>query len=115
LVEIQTLNAINILILHKPNLVKLKVSKRKLSLLQKFLELNIIKCLVIKNKQIIIKGNKNYNTKLSIIYSNTKKIPISLKTIKRLKNNYILKTSRGILTSTEAVKFKVGGLLLAKL
>jgi len=115
LIEIQTLNAINILILHKPNCIVLKKDKTKLDILRKFLELNILKSIVIKNNKIVLKANKRYKIKLVILYSITKKISISLKILKKLKNSYILKTSKGILTSTEAVNFRTGGVLLVKL
>lgn len=115
MIELETINALNILILHKRNSIKLKKNIYRLTLLKKFLELGIIKSIKYDKNSYIISRNLLYKSKVSLVYSNTKKISIKYNFLKKLKNTYIIKTTKGFLTTEEAFNYKIGGLLVAKL
>lgn len=101
---------------------KIKLNKNELKIIQFFVKLGVIKKIIIKDNFYYIFYSFIRNKKKFLIinmYKPSKKKFIKLNILKKLvlKKNWFLlmSTNKGIISSVEAVKLKVGGLIIAKL
>lgn len=107
---------------HNRRSSKINISKKDFNIIKIFINLNIIKKIVLIEKEVyLIEYNYVDNKKnflIKNIYKPSNKKIIKLKEIKKTfyrKNNIlILSTSNGILTTNEAIKKKTGGVILSK-
>lgn len=116
------INLIKINILNKKNKIILKNLKINKNLLKILIKLNIIKYIILKNNNIIIylnffKKNKSI-FKLKNTFKKTSLKIIKYKNLKKInkKNNIlILSTNKGLITNYDAMKKKIGGLIILHL
>lgn len=117
------INLIKISTKHKKKGFIINNSKKNINILKAFIKINIIKFINIKNNKIIVyinyKNNKPvFNNIINIFKSSNKKF-ISLKNLKKISNKhnwvFILSTNKGLINNYEALKLKVGGLIIAKI
>lgn len=116
------------------NLIKISVSKNKkgfviinntknINIVKVFLKINIIKFVRIKDNYIFAYinyvNNKPIFKNIINMFKPSKKRFISLKELEKIKKKHnwilILSTNKGLINNFEAVNFKVGGLLIAKI
>lgn len=117
---INTLNAIKVAYNNKLSYTTVPYNKYLVSLLNNFLHINYIKDYTIKDKYIHINLNDNclnFWKNAKIISTNSKKYYITYKKL-HLMTKYdfttvvFLHTSKGILTSQQAIKNRIGGQIL---
>lgn len=116
------------------NLLKISIKNKKkgfivdkniknINILKSFLKINIIKFILFKDKKILVfinyKNNKPLFKNILNFYKTSHKTYINYKNLNKIikKHNWllILSTSRGIINSSEALRLRVGGLIIAKL
>jgi len=100
-------------------------NKKNLELLKVFLKINIIKYVKIEKygKKLFVCinyiNNKPVFKNIVNLYKPSRKYNISLKTLECVSKNHnwiiILSTNKGIINNFEAVKYKTGGVVLAKI
>lgn len=108
---------------HNKKYIKITIFKKDLNIIKIFIKLNIVKKIYKYNvNKYIVEFNYENNKKIFLIqniFKPSQKKTIKLKTLKNTfhkKNNLlILSTNKGVITSYEAVKYKIGGLLLSKI
>ena len=106
---------------HKNSVIKIKLTKKNIRILNILLKINLILGLVVQDKSHLnvylnLKSSKKLYvfSKPSIIYN--VKLKYFVKILKySSKNSIFLSTSRGILSLTSAYFFNIGGILLFKL
>jgi len=91
-------------------------------LLSKMLELNIIagtKQLTHLKIKVFLNKKNNFVKNIKILYKISNKISVNLKSLKKLNRTkssiYILFTNKGMLTSIEAERLCIGGIIFFKL
>jgi len=121
------INHLNISLSRKLLRTTVRFSKRFLSLLHILQSSGLVKNYLIFGKDrkyirfsIFYYKNKSFFSGVRLISTLSKKFNISLSALRRLhtvssSTTYILNTSRGIITHTDAIRFNIGGILLCTL
>ena len=120
---VNCINLIKICIKHNKKGFIIKKTNKNINVLKAFIKINIIKFIFIKNNTITVyinyKNNKPVFKNIINIFKSSNKKFISLKNLKKInsKHNwiFILSTNKGIINNYEALKLKIGGLIIAKI
>ena len=117
------INITKVCIKHKKKGFIINNNNNNIKILKSLLKINIIKFMVIKNNKIIAHINYHnnapiFNNIINLFKPSNKKY-ISLKNLKKIteKHNWILilSTNKGLINSYEALRLKIGGLVIAKI
>lgn len=118
--DFNLINLIKINLIYKKKIIKYKYIKKNTNFIKTLINLNIIKYVKKKNKIIFIYINNFYNKNYIKNYIKPsrslflKNIIIKKLTLKK-KWIFLVSTNKGIITNFEALKKKVGGLLILKI
>jgi len=118
--DYKLINLIKLNLIYKKKIFKYKINKKNINLIKILITLNIVK-FVKKNKKfsyIYINNFVKYNF-LKNLYKPSRKITLKNEIIKKLtlkkKWIFLVSTNKGILTNFEAIKKKLGGVILIKI
>ena len=118
----KTINKIKNSYHHNLDFIKLDLNKKEFILINIFIKLGVLKKVVFKEGKYFIYFHYINNKKVFFIkniHTPSNKKYLKLTTLKKLtiKKNWILilSTNKGVMTSVEATKKNVGGLIIAKI
>jgi len=114
------INLIKLNLIYKKKIIKYKYSKKNINMIKILINLNIIKYIKKNNKIIYIHINNFYKKNyINNFYKPSRSLFLKNSIIRKLtlkkKWIFLLSTNKGIITNFEAIKKKIGGLLILKI
>lgn len=118
--DFNLINLIKLNLIYKKKIIKYTYSKKNNNIIKILITLNIIKYIKKNNKIIYIYINNLYkHNYINNLYKPSRSIYLKNPIIKQLtlkkKWIFLLSTNQGILTNFEALKKKLGGVLILKI
>ena len=118
--DLNLINLIKLNLIYKKKIIKYNYNKKNISLIKILINLNIIKCVKKKKNNIYLYMNNFYKKNyINNLYKPSRLIFLKNSTIKKItlkkKWIFLLSTSKGVITNFEAIKKKIGGLLILKI
>lgn len=114
------INLIKLNLIYKKKVIKYKYNKKNTNIIKKLIILNIIKYVKKQKNNIYLYINNLYkHNYINNLYKPSRCLFIKSKIIKKLtlkkKWIFLLSTNKGIITNFEALKKKIGGIILLKI
>jgi ribosomal protein S8 len=114
------INLIKLNLIYKKKIIKYRYYKKNINIIKILINLNIIKYIKRNNKIIYLYINNFYkHNYINNFYKPSRSIFLKNSIIKKLtlkkKWIFLLSTNKGVITNFEAVKKKIGGILILKI
>jgi ribosomal protein S8 len=114
------INLIKLNLIYKKKIIKYRYYKKNINIIKILINLNIIKYIKKNNKIIYLYINNFYkHNYINNFYKPSRSIFLKNSIIKKLtlkkKWIFLLSTNKGIITNFEAIKKKIGGVLILKI
>ena len=118
--DFNLINLINLNLIYKKKIIKYKYNKKNTNIIKILVILNIVKYVKKNNKIIYLYINNFYkHNYINNFYKPSRSLFLKTSIIKKLtfkkKWIFLLSTNKGIMTNFEAVKKKLGGILILKI